>query len=83
MKTASLVFGIFSVLLMFVGFFPCLGALNWINIPIAGVGFIISIVALTQNKTGESSGKAVAGIIMCLAAMIFGLIRLFMGGGIV
>jgi hypothetical protein len=83
MKTASLVFGIFSILIMIVGFFPCLGALNWINIPIAGIGLIISIIALTQNIEGESNGKAVGGIIMCGIAMIFGLIRLLMGGGIV
>jgi hypothetical protein len=83
MKTASLVFGIFALLLMIVGFFPCLGALNWINIPIAGVGLIISIVALSQNKVGESNGKAIGGLVMCGIAMIFGLIRLIMGGGIV
>ena len=83
MKTASLVLGILSFLFMFIGFLPCLGALNWLNIPIASVGLIISIIALTQNKPGESNGKAIAGTVMCVVAMLFGLIRLIMGGGIV
>jgi hypothetical protein len=53
MKTASLIFGIISLALLLVGFLPCFGALNWINIPFAGIGFIISIIALVQNKDGS------------------------------
>jgi hypothetical protein len=83
MKTASLVFGILVLVLMLVGFVPCFGALNWINIPIAGIGLIISIVALVQSKNGEEKGKVIAGLILCSIALIFGLIRLLMGGGIV
>ena len=83
MKTASLVFGILVLVLMLVGFVPCFGALNWINIPLAGVGLIISIVALVQCKIGEEKGKVIAGLILCSIALIFGLLRLLMGGGIV
>jgi hypothetical protein len=83
MKTASLVFGILVLVLMLVGFVPCFGALNWINIPLAGVGLIISIVALVQSRNGEDRGKIIAGLILCSIALIFGLIRLMMGGGIV
>ena len=83
MKTASLVFGIISLALMLVGFLPCFGALNWINIPFAGIGLVISIVALVQNKEGEPNGKAIGGIVMCGVAMLFGLIRLILGGGLV
>ena len=83
MKTASLVFGILVLVLMLVGFVPCFGALKWIKIPLAGVGLIISVVALVQSKSGEEKGKVIAGLILCSIALIFGLIRLLMGGGIV
>lgn len=82
MKTASLVLGIFSLVFMIIGFFPCLGALNWINIPIASVGLIISIIALTQNNAGEPNDKVIGGIVMCGVALIFGLLRLLLGGGV-
>ena len=81
MKTASLVMGILSVCGMFLGFIPCLGAFNWVNIPFAILGLIISIVAYTRNDS-EPKGNAKAGIAMCAIAMIFGLVRLILGGGI-
>jgi hypothetical protein len=83
MKTASLVIGIIVLVLMLIGFVPCFGALNWINIPFAGIGLIISILALVQSKSGEEKGKVIAGIILCSIALIFGLIRLVLGGGVV
>lgn len=82
MNTASLVFGILALLGMLVGFIPCFGALNWINIPFAFIGLIVSIVALSNNREGKSKNGALAGLIMCLCAMFFGLFRLFLGGGI-
>jgi hypothetical protein len=82
MKTLSLVLGILAIIVMIVGFFPCLGSLNWINIPFAAIGLIISIVAVTQSKPDESKGSAVAGIVLCSIAVVFGLIRLIIGGGV-
>jgi hypothetical protein len=82
MKTASLIFGILAIIGMIVGSFPCLGSLNWINIPFATIGLIISIVAMSQAKEGEPKGNAIAGIILCGIAMLFGLIRLMAGGGV-
>jgi len=82
MKTASLIFGILAIIGMIVGFFPCLGSLNWINIPLASIGLIISALALSQTKEGESKGNAIAGIVLCGIAMVFGLRRLIAGGGI-
>jgi hypothetical protein len=83
MKTASLVFGILVFTFMLVGFVPCLGALNWINIPLSGIGLIISVIALVQSKQGEEKGKVIGGLILCSVALIFGIIRLVMGGGVV
>jgi len=82
MKTLSLILGILAIIVMIVGLFPCLGSLNWINIPFAAIGLIISIVAVTQSKPGESKGSAVAGLVLCSIAIVFGLIRLIIGGGV-
>lgn len=81
MKTASLVMGILSICGMLLGFIPCLGAFNWINIPFSILGLVIGIIAYTR-KDGEPKGNAKAGIIMCGIAMLFGLIRLILGGGV-
>ena len=82
MKTASLIFGILAIIGMIVGFIPCLGSLNWLNIPFATIGLIISILALTQAKEGESKSYQIIGIVLCGVAMLFGLIRLIAGGGV-
>ena len=79
MGIAALVLGILSLVGMIVAFFPCLGSLNWLNIPFAGVGLIISIIA---TVTGKDRAKGIAGLIMCGIAIIFGIIRLIVGGGI-
>ena len=81
-QVVSLVWGILAVVGMIVGFFPCLGALNWINIPFAAIGAIIAGVALSQAGTAPR-GSAMAGLIMSLVAVLFGLVRLLLGGGIV
>jgi hypothetical protein len=66
---------------MFVAFFPCLGSLNWINIPFSFVGLIISIVALVTTQEPKK-GMSIAGIICCGIAVLFGSIRLIAGAGI-
>jgi hypothetical protein len=81
MQTLSLVWGILAILGMLTAFFPCLGALNWINIPFSGIGLIVSVVAFAQDKSGKKGG-ALAGIICCGIALFFGLIRLIAGGGV-
>lgn len=82
MKTASLVVGILAIFGMLFGFIPCLGAFNWINIPFAMIGLVISIAAYVQED-GLPKNNATAGIIMCATAAFLGFIRLFIGGGIV
>lgn len=82
MKTASLIFGILAVVLLVVGFFPCLGALNWFTLPLASIGLIISIVAVVQSAPDESKGNAIAGLVLCAVTLLLGSIRLIAGGGI-
>ncbi|MGH9673492.1 MAG: hypothetical protein ACRD44_09950 [Bryobacteraceae bacterium] len=81
MQTLSLVWGILALAGMLVAFFPCLGSLNWLNIPFAVVGLIVSVVALAGARPG-SKGGATAGVICCSIAILFGLLRLIAGGGI-
>jgi hypothetical protein len=81
MQVLSVVWGILALCGMFVAFLPCLGSLNWINIPFSFVGLIISILALVTTQEAKK-GMAIAGVICCGIAMLFGLIRLIAGGGI-
>jgi hypothetical protein len=82
MRTASLVLGILSICGMLFGLIPCFGAFNWINIPFSILGLIISALAYARED-GLPKGNVAAGMVMCAVAIFFGLIRLFLGGGIV
>ena len=81
MQILCLVLGILSLVGMFVGFIPCLGALNWLNIPFAFVGLVISIVVTVQARPGQRGGS-IAGIACCGAAIVIGFFRLVLGGGV-
>ncbi len=81
MQVVSLIWGIFAVLGMLIAFTPMLGALNWLNIPFAGVGAIFSAIAVGQADP-EAKGKSVAGLICCGIAVLFGLVRLVLGLGV-
>jgi len=71
MKTFGLILGILAALGMLLAFIPLLGWLNWINIPFAIIGLIISAI-------GNSKG----GMVLCGMAVLFGIIRLILGAGI-
>lgn len=81
MQVLSLVWGILAICGMLTAFLPCLGSLNWINIPFSGIGLIISVIALATTKEAQKGGS-IAGIICCGIAILFGIIRLIAGGGI-
>jgi hypothetical protein len=82
MATIAFVWGLLSLAGLMVAFFPCLGSLNWLNIPFAGVGLIISLIAVNTAST-QDRGKATTGVALCSIAIVFGIIRLIAGGGIV
>ncbi|MBK8984438.1 MAG: hypothetical protein IPM38_19490 [Ignavibacteria bacterium] len=71
MKILGIILGILAMIGMMIAFIPLLGWLNWFNIPFAVVGLIISVIA-----------KSKEGTILCVLAVIFGILRLFLGGGI-
>ena len=81
MAMLSLIWGILALAGMVVAFFPCLGSLNWLNIPFAIVGLIIGIIALAQSTPGNR-GAALAGTVMSAIAVVFGFVRLVLGGGV-
>lgn len=71
MKTVSLILGIVCLFAMLLAFIPLLGWLNWIVVPMAVVGLIVSSVFNAE------SGKKI-----CAIVIIVGIIRLAMGGGL-
>ena len=81
MQVLCLVWGILSLIGFLVALFPCLGSLNWLNIPFSGIGLIISIIATVTGQPGNK-GMSVVGIVLCAIAIVIGLIRLILGGGI-
>ncbi len=80
MGVLAVIWGILSLVGLAIFFIPCLGWLNWLNIPFAAAGLLISIVAAGKP---ESSGGGRAGAIMCTIAIVLGVLRLFWGGGII
>ena len=82
MKTTGVVIGIICILIMIVGLVPCLGALNWVNIPLSVIGLVISLVAKDRQGEGASDGAVVAGIVMNAVALVIGVLRLLIGGGL-
>jgi hypothetical protein len=83
MQDVSLIWGVLALVGMLAGFVPFYGALNWLVIPFAGIGAIVSAIALGTAPADASKGKSIAGLIGCGIATIFGLIRLIVGFGIV
>ncbi len=81
MQVISLAWGILALVGFFVALIPCFGWLNWINIPFAVVGLIISFIAFAQGRSGDRTASII-GIILCLIAVLIGAKRLVLGGGI-
>ena len=79
MQVVGLIFGIVGIAGMFIFFLPLLGALNWINIPFAIIGLIISIISVINAKR---KGIGITGIVLCSIAIVIGVGRLKLGCGV-
>jgi hypothetical protein len=79
MQILSLVWGLLAAVGLVVGFIPCFGALNWINIPFAGVGAVVSTITLIGVKGRVMSA---VGLACCVLALMVGVFRLFLGQGL-
>ena len=75
----SIIWGILAALGMAVGFIPCFGSINYLNIPFAVFGLFFSIVAIVLSSDKEA---AIAGCVLCAVAIFLGAIRLVLGFGI-
>lgn len=79
MQLIALIWGILSMVGFAIAFLPCFGSLNWLNIPFAIAGLILSIVAVSNSPIGQR-GTAVAGLVLNSIAITFGALRLVFGG---
>lgn len=82
LQTVSFVWGILALIGVLAAIAPFFGALNWVLIPFAVIGVLVSAVALGMASPGHR-GKSTAGLICCGLAAIVGLIRLVLGLGVV
>ena len=81
MKLIGFILGLVSLIGWAVALIPFLGWLNWIFIPLAGLGLVFSLIGVSIPIPPRSLG--IAGIIMCLIVIIFGFMRLKIGCGII
>ena len=80
---AGFIIGIVAIIIMAVALFPCIAILNWINIPVAIIGLILNIMAISESSNdGKPMGRNIAGAIMSGIAIVVGGLRLIVGGGI-
>ena len=83
MATVALVWGILAFVGFAFGLIPCLGWLNWFNIPFSLAGVVIAIVAMSKASAERKPvGPAIAGLILTGIAALAGGIRLVIGGGL-
>lgn len=80
MQIVSLVWGVLAFLGMVIGLLPCFAVWSRLNIPFAGVGVILSIVALATAKA-SNKGIAIAALVSNGVAFAIGLIALLLGRG--
>lgn len=81
MQALSLTWGIVALFGMLIGLMPLFGALNWLNIPFAVVGVLISSAALGRARD-EGKGMSIAGLVCCTIAVLVGILRLVVGLGV-
>jgi hypothetical protein len=81
MQVVGLIWGILAMLGMIVAFFPCLGSLNWVNVPFSIIGLIISVIAMNQAPPDKQAIAKIA-VALCTVATLLGVVRLWLGGGI-
>jgi hypothetical protein len=81
MKLVGFILGLVSLIGWMVALIPLLGWLNWIFIPLALIGLVFSLIGVLIPIPPRSLG--IAGIVMCLIVIVFGIIRLKIGCGII
>lgn len=73
--------GIIALSFMLIGFIPCLGWLNYLNIVLSFITIIIGIVAIASAKSDADRTSAFLGVAFVGLAIVLGTGRLILGGG--
>ena len=81
MGLISLLWGIVAICWMVIALIPLLGAANWLLIPFAAIGAVIGAIGIGITSQGNR-GRAKAGLVLNAIAIIVGIVRLNLGGGI-
>ena len=81
MGLISVLWGIVAMLWMMLAFIPLLGWGNWFMIPFAVVGAILGAIGIAITAP-QNRGRAKAGLILNVVAIVVGAMRLSLGGGI-
>ena len=68
----SILIGIVTLILTAIAFIPLLGWANWLIIPFSVIGLIFGLIS--SSNTGRN---------ICLIALVLGIVRLSLGGGII
>ena len=82
MGVISLVWGIMALLWMLLAFIPLLGWGNWFMIPFAAIGVIIAAIGMLFTRA-QNRGRARTGLILNGIAIVVGVVRLGLGGGLI
>lgn len=72
LNIVSIIIGIVALLFAVVAFVPLLGILNWLIVPLALIGAGIGAMS------GSNSGRN-----LNLVVIVIGILRLWLGGGII
>ncbi|MGC9971276.1 MAG: hypothetical protein ABSE56_11880 [Bryobacteraceae bacterium] len=75
MQTLSLVWGVLAFVGMVISLFPCLGKLNYVNVPFAAVGLVVGLVTMATSKAWTKV-PTIAGLACCGIAIVVGVLRL-------
>jgi hypothetical protein len=82
MKIVSIVLGILGFLFLLPGLIPCFGSLNYINLFFSTPGLVIAFYYyINADAAGRDTNTKVA-MFLNLVAVVVGIVRLTMGGGI-
>ena len=73
--------GIVALSFMVIGFIPCLGWLNYLNLTLSFITIIIGVVAIASAKSDTDRTSALLGLAFVVLAIILGTGRLIIGGG--
>lgn len=74
---------IISLILLLIGFIPCFGMLNYINIILSLFFFIIAMIEIYTTQSFQTLCEAIKATFYVSIAIFMGTIRLIFGFGII